>query len=207
MIEISNPYWEEYTRLGGQLENNWDFFRSPLDRLPLGSIHEYSKSITKSLTIRDVLVNKYAWSITSPKTLRFIVDHLTEPRQIVEIGAGSGYWAWMLSQHGVNVRAFDREKWPGPHRYHNILVGTAAAAGIDRDRTLMLCWPPYDEPMGADALTAYKGKQVVYIGEPAGGCTGCDKMHQLLEGWTLVATQYNVNYYGIKDTAFIYERE
>lgn len=56
---------------------------------------------------RDELVKLYSWSIPSPVVLRFILSHL-DGRAIVEMGAGTGYWASLLSLGGARVDAFDQ---------------------------------------------------------------------------------------------------
>ena len=47
------------------------------------------------------------------------------------------------------------------------------------NRTLLLCWPSYDEPWAAEAVDCYQGDTVVYVGEGVGGCTGDDRLHEL----------------------------
>ena len=48
----------------------------------------------------------YAWGVPSANALRAIAK--ASPHGIVEVGAGTGYWAHLLQDlHGVSVRAFD----------------------------------------------------------------------------------------------------
>jgi hypothetical protein len=88
--------------------------------------------------------------------------------RVVEIGCGSGYWAFVLAQAGVDVLAFDaaapRFAW------HPVAVGGPEAAARHPDRALLLCWPPYGSPMARDALACYRGDAVIYVGEWPGGC-------------------------------------
>ena len=47
------------------------------------------------------------------------------------------------------------------------------AARGHRERTLVLCWPPYDDDAASYAvLRAYRGDTLIYIGEPDEGATG-----------------------------------
>lgn len=51
-------------------------------------------------------------------------------------------------------------------------------------RTLFLCWPPYNGAMAIEAVRAYQGDTVVYIGESYGGCTADDDFFTLMgEGY------------------------
>jgi hypothetical protein len=82
------------------------------------------------------------------------------------------------------------------------------AAGLYPGRALMLCWPPYDTPMAAEALATYAGNTVIYIGEGYGGCTGNDKFHQLLEEqWEAVDNYHIPQWIGIHDYVCIYRRQ
>lgn len=52
---------------------------------------------------------------------------------------------------------------------------------------ILLSWPPYSKPFGAEVLKMIKeGTYVIYIGEEEGGCTGDDEMFQIIE------TQFDV---------------
>lgn len=129
------------------------------------------------------LCKTYAWSIPSPGDIAWIKDKL-DGRAVVEIGAGTGYWAWQLSQAEVDVRAYDRE--PGVNHfcggvaYHPVLQGGPEAAASYPTRALLLCWPPYGSSMATESLKAYAGDLVISIGEPEGGCTGDDEYFALL---------------------------
>jgi hypothetical protein len=53
--------------------------------------------------VRHRLVAKYAWAIPNEEALETIAKY----GPIVEIGAGNGYWAFLLRSMGVEVKAFD----------------------------------------------------------------------------------------------------
>jgi hypothetical protein len=75
------------------------------------------------------------------------------------------------------------------------------------DRTLMLCWPPYDTPMAAMALRRFKGDTVVYIGEGGGGATGDGDFHEMLERWEEVELVALPQWPGIRDYLYVYSRK
>lgn len=144
-----------------------------------------------SIGIRRPLQLRYAWAIPTEATIRLIA----RLSPIVEIGAGTGYWASLLQSVGADVVAYDTAppghprydaKWgdhpvwhSGSEPFTEVLHGGAEAASDHPDRTLLLCWPPYLEAMGYDAVKAYHdagGGRVAYIGESADGCCGSDAM-------------------------------
>lgn len=146
----------------------------------------------------------------APATVDFIISHLKEPRKLIEIGAGLGYWASIFEQHGVPVTCYDDLSWKSSQgdRWHSIKVGGPKWAALYPEHTLFLCWPPYGESMAMDALNAYKGNQLVYIGEGESGCTGNDEFHAMLDKeWVETAYRSNPAFYGINDRVFIYERK
>jgi tetratricopeptide (TPR) repeat protein len=86
---------------------------------------------------------------------------------IVEIGAGSGYWSALLRQRGVDVTAYDA--WLGSTyapgvTWSPVLTGDAKMSALHPDHSLFLCWPT--GAGGAyEALSNYKGKRLLYVGE------------------------------------------
>lgn len=147
--------------------------------------------------------NRWSWAVPAPEA----VTAIAALGPIVEIGAGTGYWARLLTDAGADVVAYDhappelhpdldewerrrdrfiepKNQWhPHASTWFPIIEGDTGAAADHPDRTLLLCWPPYDSPMGFDAASAYLdagGRRIVYIGEPPGGCTGDMALHQML---------------------------
>jgi len=125
----------------------------------------------------------YGWAVPSDAALAKIAE--CSPGGVVDIGAGGGYWAMLLQQRGVDVIAYDPEPPPCVSSWHAGKAWTAVHRGDHRmaaehpNRTLLLCWPSYDEPWAAEAVDCYQGDTVVYVGEGAGGCTGDDRLHEL----------------------------
>lgn len=74
---------------------------------------------------------------------------------------------------------------------------------------LFLCWPPYDEPMAYEALKAFKGQYLWYIGEDEGGCTAGDDFFQLLDSqWELIETCPEFySWSGLHDELRLYRRK
>lgn len=199
---VQNPFWEivreipgEQDFLGRGFEANafWtDYSRDVMNRAYRAGLE------------RSALCARYSWSIPSPGDVTWLAGQL-DGQGVVEIGAGSGYWAWQLRQAGVDVVAYDPHP-PGPenkfnqHRlYTDVLVGDDSAAANHPDRALMLCWPSYEDPFAKQALHAYQGDTVIYIGEGEGGCCADDRFHRILDRdfGEPEYSPWHVNWFGI----------
>ncbi len=133
--------------------------------------------------------------------------------------AGTGYWAWLLTQAGRDVAASDVSPPAGGTQNHWHVGGKCfthvdAADAVDAvvehaDRTLLLMWPPYDDEIGARIVRAYSGDRIVYVGEDAHGCCGTEAMFKMLDDedeWTNVASHRPIQWYGLHDRVTVYER-
>jgi hypothetical protein len=92
---------------------------------------------------------------------------------LVEIGAGTGYWAAKLRASGADIVAFDQAPPDSdtPNRYHpqtrtwtTVLHGDHTVLAAHSDRALFLCWPPLFSSLG-DCLSFYTGNTVACIGD------------------------------------------
>lgn len=140
--------------------------------------------------LRSRLLSRYSFAIPTETALTSVAGETTKAG-ILEIGAGTGYWAHLLEQHGVDVLASDTA--PAPSRSNRWFAGsqpwTDVVAADHRivarhaDRTLLIVWPTKNEVWAAEALQLYwdaGGQTVVYVGELPGGRTGDDLFHALL---------------------------
>jgi hypothetical protein len=141
---------------------------------------------------RHELVKTHAWAIPTEDAIDTIVKH--SPEGVVEIGAGTGYWARLISARGIPVAAFDQD----PHHnaqaegeWFEVFEGGPEKATDFPERSLFLCWPPYDTDMAYESVLAYDGDTLLYVGEGPGGCCGNDVFHDLLQGeWTELEEEY-----------------
>jgi hypothetical protein len=102
----------------------------------------------------------FAWAVPTEEAIAAI----RKPGSgVVEIGAGSGYWAWLMQQAGIEVAAFDLD--PPPFTWAEVQRGDERAAAAHPDKTLLLCWPPWATGVASRALAAYRGEHVAYVGE------------------------------------------
>ena len=139
--------------------------------------------------VRQRLVRRYAYGIPNDAALDAIAA--VAPAGVVEVGAGTGYWARLLFDRGVDVVAYDIAP---PSTGANLYVDAAppwfavkpgGEEAVERhaDRTLLLVWPTRNEIWASDAAARYHaagGETTVYVGEGPGGRTGDATLHALL---------------------------
>jgi len=127
---------------------------------------------------RKKLIWAYSWAIPSNEAIQEIAQY----SPLLELGAGTGYWGWLLRQAGALINCYDSNPGAGPH-WSEVEYGTPETLNELPDlaeRTLLLVWPPLDEPMAEAALEAFTGKRLIYVGEWRGR-TGSARFHDQLE--------------------------
>lgn len=162
-----------------------------------------------TLGVRDFLVHRYAWGTPTEAILR----QVQAPGPIVEMGAGSGYWAWLLRTLGADVMAYDH--LAGPKRLLNMSsIGGITWSEVHQggpedlvehsDRTLLLCWPPQGQ-MAFACLNHWKGDVLAYVGDPS--VTADDAFHARLRGeFRLTARIRAPSWPGILDSLTMWRR-
>ncbi|MEV7422822.1 hypothetical protein [Streptomyces sp. NPDC091212] len=162
---------------------------------------------------RSGLSTTYSWSIVSPGDVAWITAILAG-RSVVEVGAGTGYWAWQLEQAGVDVAAYDPNPvgdnsyaTGGP--YTTVLRDDASAVRHHQDRALLMVWPPYGGAHATHALACYTGDLLIYAGEEWGGCTADDEFYRLLDTeWDQIdVAPHHVTWWGIHCRLVAYRRK
>jgi len=156
---------------------------------------------------RDAFIERFGFAVPTELVIGRIKKFVGS-RQLLEVGAGSGLWARLLSDVGVSVTAVDCRSWRGPGTYYPVQrLSAVSALSCYRDHAaLLLCWPDYANPMAAKALKVFKGDRLVYIGEDEGGCTGDDRFHEMLRSWRRVARIAIPQWPGIHDDVVLYEK-
>ena len=128
------------------------------------------------LAARKKLIWAYAWAVPNEAAMTVLREH--EP--ILEIGAGSGYWAWLARQTGARVRAYDRNAAAASPHWGEVLEGSTEQIREYPDHALLLCWPPLDEPLAEEALQEFQGGTLIYAGEHRGR-TASSPFHDRLD--------------------------
>ncbi len=211
-MSIENPYLEKFLGINKNAPDNM----ATRILLSSGKGRQYVSKISADchvLEYRMNMVREYSWAIPNDESLYAIKD-LNMP--IIEMGAGKGYWASLLSKIGVKVVAFDEDtdseinSYITGENFFNVNIGSHEQLLEDKykNHALMLCWPPYDDPFAWDCLRAYQGNTLIYIGESAGMCTGCDNFHdELNKFWEEVKGIEIPQWYAIYDRLWIYRRK
>lgn len=175
------------------------------------AICAYEKEISESndsYSERAFLVRKYSWAIPNNEA----ISTLVKMSPLIEIGAGKGYWASLISKAGGDIIAFDIKNKNNKYTdnqlsYFDIKYGNSTTVKKYPDRNLFLCWPPYLSTCALNTLKNFKGKFVIYVGEFF-GCTACDKFHQLLQKNFIEINRINIpQFWGIHDFVYIFERK
>lgn len=133
---------------------------------------------------RDFACRMYSFAVPTYEA----VQAISEWSPIIEIGAGTGYWANLIKVAGADVIALDTHPpnlkfnlYHGRYTPHtDILKGSHSNLQNYPNHTLFLCYPPPDNTMALDALSSYTGETVIHVGEWFGD-TGTLKFQQLLE--------------------------
>lgn len=214
---IHNPYWDEAKEHARPSDGSF----VPKGALEIGGLSGIRKGeigdYVASFEFRRLSVRRYAFTVTDPASVDFVAEH--SKGQLVDPIAGTGYWCYLLMQVGVDCLASDlapprkgaRENQFHPDTASFITMRTLNAVDAvtegGADRTLLLSWPPYATPLAHEVLNAYRGDRLIFIGEGDGGCTGDEDFFALLEKeWNLQKTHLPVQFWGIHDYIFVYDR-
>lgn len=183
---------------------------------PDGFMESYgiNGGILRHMEARDRLVREYAWAVPTKTALQHILRH----SPIVEMGAGIGYWAYLIRAMGGDIIAYDKwtnnknafgiNMWHSPRKeFTRIDHGDPKILAEHSDRTLFLCWPPYNDPMAADCLKYWKGKTLIHVGEN-GRATADAEFFQILEESFSQTMQLKIpQWLGIHDAFTIWVRK
>jgi hypothetical protein len=116
------------------------------------------------LRLKAAIAGHFAWAVPTEEAILAVSKYSA---RVVEIGAGSGYWAWMMRQAGIAVAAFDTAS--PSFTWDQVARCDERAVLLYPDHTLFLCWPPWNSDMAYNALAWHQGDYLVYVGEWMGG--------------------------------------
>jgi hypothetical protein len=163
-----------------------DQFSQTLELLDNGYLPDSAADAEGALL---ALAQQYAYVFPSDSTLAMLAGL----GPLVEMGAGTGYWAYRLRSVGADIVAFDQAPLDGErtNRYHSrirpwthVEQGDQAVLPGYAGRALFLCWPPLFSSLG-DCLTHYRGDTVAIIGDGGYRTVRLDHLH---EAFTKAAT-------------------
>lgn len=160
--------------------------------------------------IRTELTRKYSWAIPTHEALNIIKQY----SPIIEIGAGTGYWAKMLEDIGCDILPIDTNPPTlGENLFgHKIEYTSIIKSGIDviklfPDCNIFLCWL-YMDPTAFEVAKLLKvNRHLIYIGEGQCGCNANDDFFEYLSSnFTEVVSCGIPQWYGIHDSLTVYRK-
>jgi hypothetical protein len=191
----AHPLHNPYLDLWHAQRRNIEQRQAEMIRALVNRDHALLRTIKAS---RALYTHLYSYAIPTEEALLAISEH----QPIIEIGAGTGYWSYLLRQLGTDVVCYDSHPpsaGSDNNRFHvrsgcwtDVFEGTETALDTHPDRTLFLCWPPPGDAMACRTLRRYCGEYFIYVGEEslADGVKGSTANDQLVElitdEWTLV---------------------
>lgn len=162
---------------------------------------------------RQDLIGKFGFAVPTGAT----IEGMRDWGPYIEVGSGTGYWAWEMRRAGIDVVATDLKPvekseyhWGATQRRWIPDIHVGPGPKLVRwfpDRTLLLVWPCYRQDWAYRTLRAYRGRTLVYVGEGAGGCTADDHFHdELAQWWKPVRELPMKRWFGMHDRAWVYQR-
>jgi hypothetical protein len=184
-----------------------DQFSQSLETVDNGRLPDSADDAEDDLLL---LAQRYSYVFPSDSALAMLADL----GPLVEIGAGTGYWAYRLRAIGVDIVAFDQAPLDGEraNRYHSCTPPWSHVEQGDQtvlpgysDRSLFLCWPPLFSSLG-DCLTYYRGDTVACIGDGGYRTTRLDDLHEAFTKVTAPPVRALDPYPGVQPQLTIWKR-
>ena len=153
---------------------------------------------------RRTFIALYAWAVPTRQAIQTIAAFVAG-RKALEVCAGSGLWARLLADRGLQVIATDAEPAPDPHFPVEALEAEAAVQAHGDSEALLLCWPPFRADCAVRALRAFRGDRLVYVGDAR--FTADDRFHALVgKEWIVAQSIPLPSWPGLDDYTFLYQR-
>ena len=166
--------------------------------------------------LRREYVSLFGFPIITAPVVRWI-SQVTAGHPLLEIGAGNGYLASELTNHGIDVIPTDPHLTGTEEGYRipmapvpsvDILPLTGAdAIALHPERDILWSWPDLNAEYTHQTLREFAGRFLVYIGEDIHGNTGSPEFHHVLETNFVLADSFQIpTFPGLHDRIVLYER-
>lgn len=164
--------------------------------------------------LRHEFTARIGFALPSQEALATIARH---SRNIIEVGAGSGFWAHQLRRVGVDVIATDLHTALNNYRQkigaHSPVIRMSAIEAIKAypDRDVLAIWPCYRRNWLEKAIDHMKpGQLLLYVGEGRGGCTATDGFFRKTSHprvFDTVEEHYLAQWPGIHDNLIVFRKK
>lgn len=157
--------------------------------------------------VHDHLTSRYGWPILTRDAVSRVADFIA-PDGVIDFGAGTGYFAYLLAQRGIDAVAID--DWSGgkPEKlWHKVQSGGVEALPGTADRVLLLSWPPRLSPMAIMALEQWGGTRLIYAGEILRRTADPSFHRELARNWRLVERVTIPQWRNFSDAIYLFERQ
>ena len=198
VLAQSNPYLVEFNKLPSSYHHYTDVLVDNGER-NMG---------TKYRDIRNNLVNKYSWAVPNRDAIEAIAE-FTGGSGLIDFGAGSGYWASLIANEGIDVIAVDNWTDDKPDKlWYDVQTGSYEYLKFAGSMVLMMVWIPQYTDMGVIALKTWDGERLIVIGEPAPARSNANPTFfaELEKNWILIKVVDIPQWYNHNDAVFFYER-
>ncbi len=160
----------------------------------------------RSLTQEDrrrTFIALYAWAVPTREAIAAIAGFVAG-RSVIEVCAGNGLWAKLLTSEGTRVIATDGSPIERAAFVPvEALEAEAAVRAHPECEALLLCWPPMRDECAIRALSAFAGDRVVYVGDQR--FTAERHFHETLErDWSLDELLPLPSWPGLDDAVRLY---
>lgn len=221
-MNILNPYLNEFQKEYKSMD-----FRTYLQKEKL--MEEFNKKfdpnvIVTNYRLREKWTKQYAWAIPNQQAIDTIVKYHNEYKStneykifpfhfdgMIEICAGTGYWANMIEQHPQfkhDIVCYDINDNP-KYKYHEIEYGSYEQLNkqCNMKRMLFICWPPYGNSgneLLESCLEIYENDLFIYVGENDGCTAWSDKLD---DEWEEIDFVNIPQYDSLHDRLMVFQRK
>lgn len=153
--------------------------------------------------VKRYFTGKYSWAIPTADAIQAIAKNSSG--RIVDLGAGTGYCAYLLSQRGVSVAGIDNgDDWQSQklNLWHEVVLGNETSLRQYPGYDLMMVWPPRNG-MASRALELWRGDTLFYVGEMLRGNADIAFFDRLDKEFVLVEKVEIPNWYNRSDALYI----
>ena len=150
--------------------------------VPNSLIHKFQESFMVDFSLylmRQDFIYNYGFTLLSTELVTELSKQLLN-KNVLDIGAGTGFLAKQLYDKKINIQAIDYENNVkssyGFKNKHFDIINEDGIKYITENpniNTIILSWPNYNTEFATEVLNAMSlGQKLYYMGEEEGGCTG-----------------------------------